>query len=80
VVNILGEAGFDPGPKRGKDTRDDIIKRHAATLWSCDFFSKRVWTLRGLVGSPFRKYVGVSDRRTQGLAWQPARDGKYSRG
>jgi len=47
VVNILREAGLDPGPKRGEDTWDDFIKRHAATLWSCDFFTKRVWTMRG---------------------------------
>jgi len=49
VRNILKEHGFDPGPKRGKGTWDDFIRIHTHTLWSCDFFSKKVWTLGGLV-------------------------------
>jgi putative transposase len=49
VRNILLEYGFDPGPKRGEGTWDDFIKIHAKTLWACDFFSKKVWTLGGLV-------------------------------
>jgi len=28
---------------------DEFIKMHAKTLWACDFFSKKVWTLGGLV-------------------------------
>jgi putative transposase len=32
VVNILKEAGLDPGPKRGKGTWDEFVKRHASTL------------------------------------------------
>src|SRR5581483_8936074 len=49
VVNILKEAGLDPGPKRGEGTWDEFLKRHAETLWACDFFSKRVWTAGGFV-------------------------------
>ena len=49
VVNILKEHGFDPGPKRGEGTWDEFIKIHIDTLWACDFFSKKVWTLSGLV-------------------------------
>jgi putative transposase len=47
VKNILIENGLDPGPKRGKGTWSDFLEIHAETLWQCDFFSKRVWTLRG---------------------------------
>jgi len=49
VRNILKENGFDPGPKRGQGSWDEFIKMHAKTLWACDFFSKKVWTLGGLV-------------------------------
>jgi putative transposase len=49
VRNILLEYGFDPGPKRGEGTWDDFIKIHAKTLWACDFFSNKVWTLGGLI-------------------------------
>ena len=49
VRNILLEYGFDPGPKRGEGTWDDFIKIHTKTLWACDFFSKKVWTIGGLV-------------------------------
>jgi putative transposase len=44
VRNILKAEGLDPGPKRGEGSWDEFIKRHAATLWATDFFSKKVWT------------------------------------
>ncbi|HEX5470423.1 MAG TPA: integrase core domain-containing protein [Lacipirellulaceae bacterium] len=47
IKNILIEHGFDPGPKRGKGTWSDFLRIHAETLWQCDFFSKRIWTLKG---------------------------------
>jgi putative transposase len=40
VVNILREHGIDPGPKRGEGTWDEFVKRHAQTLWACDFFAR----------------------------------------
>jgi putative transposase len=49
VVNILRQNGLDPGPKRGEGTWDEFVARHVQTLWACDFFSKKVWTLNGLV-------------------------------
>jgi len=47
VKNILVEHGLDPGPKRGKGTWSDFLRIHSETLWQCDFFSKRVWTIAG---------------------------------
>jgi len=47
VKNILKENGLDPGPKRGEGTWDEFLKMHAATLWQCDFYAKRVLTLKG---------------------------------
>jgi putative transposase len=49
IVNILRVNAFDPGPKRGKGTWEEFIRIHAKTLWACDFFSKKVWTTKGLV-------------------------------
>lgn len=49
VVNILKSAGVDPGPKRGEGSWQDFLKRHAESLWACDFFSKKVWTLGGRI-------------------------------
>jgi hypothetical protein len=48
VANIMREAGLEPGPKRGEKTWDEFVRIHSATLWQCDFFAKRAWTLRGL--------------------------------
>lgn len=47
VVNILKTAGVDPGPNRGAGSWHDFLKRHSSTLWACDFFTKKVWTMRG---------------------------------
>jgi putative transposase len=47
VKNILRANGLDPGPQRGPGTWDEFLKIHAATLWQCDFFSKRVLTPKG---------------------------------
>jgi putative transposase len=50
VVKILKDNGFDPGPKRGDDSWDQFLKCYAETLWACDFFSSKFWTMSGLVG------------------------------
>jgi putative transposase len=47
VKNILKANGLDPGPKRGVGTRDEFLKIHAATLWQCDFYAKKILTLKG---------------------------------
>ena len=47
IKNILKENGPEPGPKRGEGTWDEFLKMHAATLWKCDFYAKRVLTLKG---------------------------------
>lgn len=63
VVNILKEEGLDPGPKRGEGTWDEFIVRHAKTLWACDFFSKKVWTARGLIDVYVLFFIHVGSRR-----------------
>jgi hypothetical protein len=46
VKNILKVNGLEPSPERSAGTWDEFLKIHAATLWQCDFFSKRVLTVR----------------------------------
>lgn len=48
VKNILKENGLDPGPQRGAGTWDEFQRIHAATLWQCDFYAKKVLTLKGM--------------------------------
>lgn len=48
VRNILKEEGIQPGPERTSDCWDNFVKRHADTLWGCDFFSVKTVTTRGL--------------------------------
>jgi putative transposase len=48
VKNILKRNGYDVGPKRGPGTWDEFLKRHAKTMWQCDFYSKKVVSKTGL--------------------------------
>jgi putative transposase len=63
VVNILRREGFDPGPKRGRGTWHDFIRRHTDTLWACDFFSKRIWTMAGFVDCMVLFFIHLGSRR-----------------
>ena len=48
VKAILKRNGYDIGPNRGPGTWDEFLKRHAKTLWQCDFFSKKIVSKTGL--------------------------------
>jgi putative transposase len=63
VKVILKENNIDPGPKRGKGTWDEFLKIHADTLWQCDFVSKPMWTMRGLVDLYFVVFLHLRTRR-----------------
>jgi putative transposase len=63
VVNILKEAGYEPGPKRGAGTWDEFLKIHAETLWQCDFFSKRTMSRFGLPQLFAMVFINVASRR-----------------
>ena len=63
VRNILLENSFDLGPLRGEGTWDEFIKIHAQTLWACDFFSKKVWTIGGLVEYFVLFFIQPGNRR-----------------
>src|ERR1019366_9459225 len=63
VANILREAGIDPSPERKKGTWDQFIKSHLATLWACDFFTKKIWTTGGMVDYFVLFFLHVGSRR-----------------
>lgn len=63
VKNILKENGLDPGPKRGQGTWDEFLKVHAATLWQCDYFSKKVLTIKGFRDAFVLDFLHVGTRR-----------------
>ena len=63
VVNILKQAGHEPGPKRGPGTWDELLKMHAETLWQCDFFSKRVISRLGMPQLFAMVFLNVATRR-----------------
>lgn len=63
IKKILKAAGYDPGPKRGEGTWDEFLKQHAASLWQCDFFSKRILTLRGIREVFVLAFIHVETRR-----------------
>jgi putative transposase len=63
VVNILKEAGLDPGPKRGVGTWDDYLTRHAATLWAADFLTVKSWTMAGFVDLYLLVFIHIGTRR-----------------
>jgi len=63
VKVILKENGIDPGPNRGKGTWDEFLKIHADTLWQCDFVSKPMWTMKGLVDLYFIVFLHLGTRR-----------------
>jgi len=63
VQNILKRHGLDPGPKRGVGTWDEFLKLHAATLWQCDFLSKKVPTPKGFRDLFVLVFLHVGTRR-----------------
>jgi putative transposase len=73
VRNILRADGFDPGPTRSPGSWAQFLRRHAATIWACDFFSARVWTWRGRRDIFVLFYIHLKTRRVivSGLTANP---------
>jgi len=50
IASILRKHGFKPEPPGDPDnTWANFLRRHASTLWACDFFTKPVLTMSGWV-------------------------------
>lgn len=63
VKNILKTHGFEPESPRGAGTWDDFLKRHAHSLWQCDFVSRRILSWRGLREAYVLVFMHVVTRR-----------------
>jgi putative transposase len=63
VKNVLLEAGLGPEPSDHRDTWSEFLTRHAATLWQCDFASKCMWTIKGMVDLYFLVFIHIESRR-----------------
>ncbi|MEQ8667892.1 MAG: integrase core domain-containing protein [Pirellulales bacterium] len=63
VKNILKENGLEPGPKRGAGTWDEFLKIHAATLCQCDFYAKKVLTIKGFRNLFLLVFLHVESRQ-----------------
>lgn len=63
VVNILKANHLEPGPRQGPGTWDEFLKRHAETLWQCDFFSRRTLTRLGFTQIYALVFLNVATRR-----------------
>lgn len=62
MKNILVENGLDPCPKRSGYTWAEFVKRHAETLWACDFVSRRILTKSGFVDCFVFFYIHIASR------------------
>ncbi|MBB3206220.1 putative transposase [Rhodopirellula rubra] len=63
VKNVIVEAGFPTTPGDHPDTWHKFLKRHAETLWQCDFACKKKWTMKGLVDVYFMVFIHIGSRR-----------------
>ena len=63
VKNVLVQAGLGPEPHDHPDTWSEFLKRHAATMWQCDFACKKKWTMKGMVELYFLVFIHVGSRR-----------------
>jgi putative transposase len=63
VKNILKRNGYETGPRRGPGTWDEFIKRHAKTMWQCDFFAKRIVSNTCLRDAYILIFINVATRK-----------------
>jgi len=63
VRNILKRHGVEPAPDRRDPLWDTFLRRHAETLWACDFFTTNVLTARGVRPASVLAFIHVKSRR-----------------
>jgi putative transposase len=77
VSRILQENGFDPGPKRGRGSWHSFIQMHIKTVWATDFFTKKVWTMRGPVTYYVLFFIHLHTRRVHIAGMTTSPDGAW---
>jgi putative transposase len=78
VADILGEAGIEPAPERGRRrTWNAFIRSHMETLYACDFFAVETLGAFGVVRHLVYVVVELKSRAVEiaGVAVNP--DGKW---
>jgi putative transposase len=66
IVRILRENGFKPEPLSDPDnTWTTFLRRHASTLWACDFFTKPVLTLGGWIDYYVLFFIHLETRQVK---------------
>jgi hypothetical protein len=64
VGNILKEHGLSPAPQRKQCTTwKDFIAAHKDVLIACDFLTKEIWTLHGIVTYYVLFFIHVGSRK-----------------
>ncbi len=67
VRKVLREAGYPPSPKWGRNPLPipwtTFIHAHAESIVACDFFSKKVHTLRGTLTAYVLVFIHLGSRR-----------------
>jgi putative transposase len=77
VSRVLQENGFDRGPKRGHGSWHEFIQRHIKTVWATDFFTKKVWTMRGPITYYVLFFIHLRTRRVHIAGMTPNPDGRW---
>lgn len=64
VGKLLRQHAIDPAPDRSKSKSwSQFIAEHKEVLVACDFFTKEVWTLAGLVSFNILFFIHVASRK-----------------
>jgi putative transposase len=63
VRDILKRHGVEPAPERRDPPWETFLRRHAETLWACDFFTTNVLTARGMRPASVLAFIHVRTRR-----------------
>jgi len=78
INDILRKHGFKPEPPGDPDsTWAEFLRSHASTLWACDFFTKRVLTMRGWVDFYVLFFIHLGTRRVHILGITPNPNGAW---
>ncbi len=78
INNILRKHGFKPEPLGDpNNTWASFLRRHASTLWACDFFTKPVLTMRGWVDYYVLFFIHLETRKVHILGMTPNPDGEW---
>jgi len=78
INRILREQGIEPSPKRPERTSwNEFIKAHWESLAAVDFFTKEIYTLRGLVRYMVLVVIDYKTRKVEIAGIIPQADGKW---